>query len=342
MEKSIIELLLEKLQLRYEQDDINKLNEDIAFLKKNNLSKISDRLLSQNKPHKFLETLTELNFTTQLLKGLPLKTNVNIEYEPNNTKRPIDLVIELNNIKYYIQIKSLSNSIRENKQNHIVREIRNQSKQIHCKREFNIRISEEFSKDNVRDLMDFIKSNLDKKDGEKFIFNGNNNVIAEIELLTTDKHFRNHLSLYSFGDMNAVNITGMSKEQIKSALEKAAGAFENISSDNSINLIVSEIKNDRLQAIDFAEALYGTEYSTFKNGKMVNHRDNDGLFLKEDFSKKIASVIVLHRKEYKLRSDYERAICCNPFYDYLRPITDLIHDKIIERFTWIDSGFFES
>lgn len=341
MEKSKIELLLEKLQLRYEQDDIKKLNADIELLQKNNLSKIIDRLLSLNKPHKFLEALTELNFTTQLIKSFPLQTKVNIEYEPKNTKRPIDLVVELHNIKYFIQIKSLSNSIRENKQSYIVREIRNQSKQIHYKRGFNIRISENFSKADVTSLMEFIQKNFDKKDGEKFIFSSDTNH-AEIEFHTADKPFREHLTLYSFEDLEAVNVTGMTKEQVKGALEKAAGAFENNNSDKIINLIVSEIRNDRSQAIDFAEALYGTEYSTFQNGKMLNHRDNDGLFLKEDFAKKIAGVIVLHKKEHRLTSDYERAICSNPSYDYLRSITDLIHDKVIERYTWIEGGFFES
>lgn len=341
MDESKIEELLNKLQLRYEQGDIKTLNENIEFLEKNNLSKLNDRLLSLNKPHKFLETLTELNFTTQLLKSIPSKTKLNIEYEPNNTKRPIDLVIKLGNIKYLIQIKSLSNSIRENKQSQIVKEIRNLAKQIHSNRGFNIRISEEFLKENVSGLMSFIQENFDKKDGEKFIFNGNDNATAEIEFQTADKHFRNHLSLYSFGDMNAVNITDMTKEQVKGALEKASGAFENNSSDEVINLIVSEIRNDGLQAIDFAAALYGTEYNTFQNGRLLNHRDNDGLFLSEDFSKKIAGIIVLHKKEQRLACDYEKVICSNPSHDYLRQITDLIHDRVIERFTWIDNGFFQ-
>ena len=60
MKKNKVELLLEKLQLRYEQDDIKKLNDDIDFLQKNNLSKINDRLLCLNKPHKFLEKTTNL------------------------------------------------------------------------------------------------------------------------------------------------------------------------------------------------------------------------------------------------------------------------------------------
>jgi hypothetical protein len=342
MGKSQIELQLEDLNLRYDQHDIKKLNVDINYLQEKNLSRISERLLSLNKPHKFIETLTEFKFTVQLLKSFPSNAKLSVEYEPNNTKRPIDLVIKYNEINYFIQIKSLSNSIRENKQSKIVREIRKHSKDIHRKRGVIVRISEAFSKEDVSKMMDFIKENLNKNDKEILIFNDNNNVHAEIEFLTPTKSFRNHLSLYSFGDLEAANITGMTKNQVKSALEKAAGAFENNNSDNIINLIVSEIRSDRLQAIDFAEAIYGTENFIIKNGRVITIRLNDGLFLQDDFAKKIAGIIILHKKDDRLTSDYERAICCNPSYDYLRSITDLIHDKVIERFTWIDSGFFES
>lgn len=340
MEKTKIELLLEKLDLRSNQLDVKKLNENIDVLQQWNLSKLSDRLLCSTKPSKFLETLTELNFTTQLIKSFPFNTITSIEYEPEDSKRPIDLVVTLNTTKYFIQIKSLSNSIRENKQSKIIREIRKQIKNISCNRGIMIHASEGFSKDHVSELMIFIKDNIDKKDGEKLMFLDGNNVIAEIEFQTSAKSFREHLALYSFGDLEAVNVTGMTKDQVKKALEKAAGAFEINSSEQTINLIVSEIRSDRSQAIDFAEALYGTEYCTFHNGKMLTHRDNDGLFLEENFAKKIAGIIVLHKREATLSSQYDRAICCNPLHDYLRPITDLIHERIIERFTWIDGSLF--
>jgi hypothetical protein len=341
MAESQIESQLKDLQLRCDEQDVKKLNADMEYLKEKNLESISKRLLSQNKPHKFMETLTELNFTVQLLKSFPSCIELKIEYEPKNTKRPIDLVIHYNSISYNIQIKSLSQSIRENKQSQIVKEIRKISKGIISTRGFNVHISKDFVNENVSEMMSFIKDNLSKKDNEKLIFNGNNNAQAEIEFLTPAKSFREHLYLYSFGDLGFVNITDMTKEQVRSALEKAAGAFDNDSTDNNINLIVSEIRNDRLQAIDFAEAIYGTENLAPINGQLVNVRLNDGLFLEDGFAKRIAGVIVLHKKEDRLTSHYDRAICCNPSYNFMSPITDLIHDKIIERFTWIDGGFFD-
>ena len=126
--------LLEKLELRHDQIDIDKLNEALYYLNEINLSDLCQRLLRSTKPHKFLETLTELNFTVQLLKSFPPSKIFEALYEPKNTKRPIDLVITLDKVNYYIQIKSLSNSIRENQQAQAVKEIRRQIKPILCKR----------------------------------------------------------------------------------------------------------------------------------------------------------------------------------------------------------------
>lgn len=331
--------LLEKLELQHDQSDIERLKEAIDYLHEKQLSDLCKRLLRSTKAHKFLETLTELNFTVQLLKSFPSNQALEIFYEPKDTKRPIDLVVKLDRVNYYIQIKSLSNSIRENQQAQVVREIRKLIKLISTKRGLILRVSENFKKENVSEMIEYIKKNLTKVDGEKFIFNGPDNVIAEIEFHTAEKPFRDHLVLYSFGDLEAVEITNITKDQITAALCNAAGAFEKDSTENNINLIVSEIKSVH-HSIDFADALYGTTFSTFQDGSMRNHRDKDGLYLQENFSKKIAGVIVLHKKGATLAGKYEKVICSNPSYDYIKPIINLVHDRVIERFTWIDDGFF--
>lgn len=333
--------LLEKLELQYDQTDIEKLYASINYLNGKKLSDLSQRLLRSTKPHKFLETLTEINFIVQLLKSFSSSTALEVLYEPKETKRPIDVVIKFDNINYYIQIKSLSNSIRENQQSQVIKEIRRQIKPIPCIRGISIHISNNLKKEHVNEMIDFIKMNLAAHDNKKIIYNGSDNEIAEIEFYTVEKPFRNHLFLHTFGDLEAVDITDMTKDQIKGALNNAAGAFEKNSSNEDINLIVSEIKRAKFQSIDFADALYGTTFLMFQNGKMTNHRNNDGLFLQEDFSKKIAGVIVIHKKEAALTSQYEKVICINPLYNYTQPIINLIHDKIIDRFSWIDNSFFE-
>jgi hypothetical protein len=186
-----------------------------------------------------------------------------------------------------------------------------------------------------------ISQNLNKKDGEKINYYEKNNVRAEVEFKTPKKPKNDHLVIYYFADIGMVNITDMTKDQVKESLINAAGAFETKSTLDNLNLIVVEMLHDQRQAIDFAAALYGTEYHTFKNG-IRTHRDNDGLYLETDFANKIAGVAVLHRKEAFLTSPYEIAICNNPAYDFLDPIKDLIKiDKIIERYTWINGGFFQ-
>jgi hypothetical protein len=339
MENQLRELLV-KLELRHDQVDMDKLKEAIDYLNEKGLSDLCQKLLRSTKARKFLEILTELNFTVQLLNSFPLSKNSEVFYEPKDTKRPIDLVIKLDRINYFIQIKSLSNSIRENKQAQIIREIRSQIRLISSKRGLVVHISENFKKENVSEMIKFIKENLTKIDSEKFTFKAPDNVIAEIKFHAVEKSFRDHLVLYSFGDLEAVEITGITKDQIKGALYNAVGAFEKDSSKQNINLIVSEIKSAH-HSIDFADALYGTTFSTDQNGIMRNHRDIDGLFMQENFSKKIAGVIVLHRKEMTLTSQYEKVVCSNPSYDYIKPIINLIHDRIIGRFTWVGDSFFE-
>lgn len=339
-----IESKIKELNLIYDSEDIKSLFLKLCYLKNNNLEKLASRLLEQNKVSKFPETLTEVNFSFQLLNSLRSnKSGFMAYYEPKTGVRPIDLIIEYNNKKYFIQIKYLSSSIRDNKKNKIVKEIERQSKAIKANRGFSLRVSENFTIDQVNELMGFIKINLRKKDNESFKFSGKNGGNAEIELQTPQNNVRQHLVLYSFGDVKAVDVTGEAKEQVKTALLNAAGAFESNSSAENVNLIVSEITNNRRESIDFAEALYGTEFFTFSNGDSHAraHRKNDGVFQQEDFAKKIAAVIVVHRNNSALVSDYEKVICTNPAYDHINSITDLVHDKIIKRYTWIEGGFFK-
>ena len=335
-----IEAKLKDLNLDYDPDDVKKLASKLEYLKNNNLEKMSNRLLEQNKATKFLQTLTEVNFAFQLLNNLlDKKLNFKVEYEPDVGTRPIDLVVGYNNKKYNIQIKYLSSSVRTNKQNKIVAEIKRQSNAIEANRGFTLHVSQTFTMKNVKNLMEFIKANLSKKDGEGFVFEDSAEAIAHIEFQTPKNKVRKHLVLCGFVISGAQEITGETKEQVKAALQNACGAFNKNNSVNEVNIIVSEITSDRRESIDFAEALYGTEFCTF-NGKLKTHRDNDGLFLQEDFSNKVAAVVVVHRKDNSLISDYEKVICVNLNHDYIQSITDLIHDKIIERYTWIENSFF--
>lgn len=159
-----IEELLNKLEICYTNEDVQKIQSNMLFLNQRELSKISNRLMRQNKQHKFLESLTEVNFTTQLLRSLPANIDMKVEYEPKTQKRPVDLVIRVSDKKYLLQLKSLSNSIRENKQAQILREIRRKIKEIKTDRGFYLRISDIFKIEHVDELLQFISDNFSKSD----------------------------------------------------------------------------------------------------------------------------------------------------------------------------------
>lgn len=331
---------LNKLNLYYEATDVKILHRYMQCLLKYNLDTLISGLLSCNKAIKFLEKLTEVKFAIQLIESIPVKAKFKILYEPPFTKRPIDFYIHFKNKKYFIQVKSLLSSIRESLQQQTINEIRRQELNIPIKRIFNLHVKNLY-KNEVTALMNFIKNNSDKKNEQEFEYvNGKTKVVIYFE---DPKNINiENLTLRGFGDLEAVDITNMTKYQVKDSLRNAADAFEFNTDKSNFNLIVCEIKSDRSQGIDFAEAVYGSEYSYYSNRSksVIRARENDGLFLDDSFKKKITAIIILHRKEDALSSLYEKVICINPQLNDISFVTDLIHDKIIERFTGIYNGFF--
>jgi hypothetical protein len=312
------------------------------LLNNHGLSNLTSKFFKQNKPDKFIEALTEINFTSQLLSSLPSnKLGFKIEFEPQHIGKKIDLEIEYNNKNYKIQIKYLSPSIKENMQTKICDEIKRQSQKVEVNRGVNLKISANFQKNQVKDLIKFIEDNLWRSANEWFSFPGQHNSDVQIQFKTSLNNLKNYLVVYSCEDMNIENVTGMIREQIRKSLLNAVKSFKSCSSDKEINLIVSEIGNNRDEAIDFAEALYGTVGHVIRNGQMLNVRGTDGLFNDEEFSeKKVAGVIVIHRVRSTLASNYEKIICINPSYEYITSITELVHDRVIDHNTWLEEGFF--
>lgn len=96
--------LEKKLKLKFEgfernvlkyKEDIEKLANKMLLLQNYGLSKMNDRLIQQTKIPKFLEMLTEINFTAGLLTANNVSEG-NIFYERkenSNNTRPIDLDI---------------------------------------------------------------------------------------------------------------------------------------------------------------------------------------------------------------------------------------------------------
>jgi hypothetical protein len=102
---------LEDIKIGSTQEDVQRLETNIQLLYDKGLSKLNKRLFSQTKRFHFLSTLTEHNFTANLLK---IKSDIQIHqirYEPNDTgsnKTP-DLNVHIDDVNYWIQLNDSHN-----------------------------------------------------------------------------------------------------------------------------------------------------------------------------------------------------------------------------------------
>jgi hypothetical protein len=165
------------------------------------------------------------------------------------------------------------------------------------------------------------------------------NTLAVISFTTPTDTTLQNLTLGIFGDLGVSDITGLDKGQIKSAFRKAAKGFQAPTTHQLINLIVAESLNPRKNAIDFCEALYGTEFFTAKGWS----RYSDGLFSHIPFSQNTGGVIAIFRNSGELTSTYSKALCVNPEHvSLIEPISKLIKtDRVIYPSTYIEDGFLE-
>lgn len=336
-----LEQWFDDIQIRYASDDISNLKNNIELLKSRGLSSLNDRLFEQTKRIQFLSTLTEHNFAANLLK---LKTDINeknVSYEPSDigNGRP-DLHITYNGVNFIVQIKRFSQLKFRNIQNKIYNDIERELEKIEIGKFVDLRLPNNFTKNDIRSLVNRIQEIALKENNEANVsING-----AVFSLRKPNKLQLNHITFGKLGDLEAVEITGLAREQIKSSLLKAAKAFERDSDRCNINLIVAETNGSSHDVIDLCEALYGSEYSTFdeKTGKALLHRYDDGLYMQDDFSKKVAGVIALRRKNYLLIDEYWQVLCSKPDSDEVIGAIRCVFqiDKTTSRFSELGNGFF--
>jgi hypothetical protein len=336
---------LEDLRIGSTEEDIARLKANISLLEEKELSELNKRLLSQSKRFHFLSTLTEHNFTANLLNANSSIQNQQINYEPNDTggNRPPDLHINSSGINYWIQIKRFSQLKFRNMQSKIYDEIEDRVNSIEVPKFIDLQIASNFTNEDIEALITLIREKSNGDDEIKHTFNGKNK--AEFTFRKPNKLELKNLTFGMLGDIGAIEITGLAKEQIKASLLKAAGAFHEDISQQNINLIVAELDGSSHDTIDLCEALYGTEFITFDptSGKSFLHRDNDGLFNEPEFSKKVAGVISIRRKNNELIDDYWQVICSNTNNKgVIDSVIRLISiDKVVERFSNLGKGFFD-
>lgn len=275
-------------------EDVRKLADNMALLEKRGLSKINKRLIDARKHSKIFETIAEHNFAVMLISRH--SSEVPISYEPDlGTQRPPDFKVETGNITYWIQMKDLSKLERENRQDKLIQKIKEKAKEIEIGKFFSCMLSDDFKEDCVSELITFMKEQAPSAiDGKSVQFTSKNEQRAEITFWSPAKIELSELTLGYAGDLEILNITGLTREQIKQSLLNAVGAFNWEVDESNINLIVMEADNK--EDIDICDALFGTEYEIIDRDKQSWSREGDGLFSKPDFSKKVAGVITIKRK----------------------------------------------
>ena len=99
------------------KDDVKHLAENMKLVEERGLNKLNRRLIDDTR--NIRDTFPEHNFAITLISYH--STEIPLSYEPDEgLRRPPDFKVVIGGIKYWVQIKRLSNLERENRQNKIV------------------------------------------------------------------------------------------------------------------------------------------------------------------------------------------------------------------------------
>jgi len=286
------------------EEDVKKLADNMAILEKRGLGKLNKRLIDSGR--EVWATIAEHNFAVILVSQHC--STIPLSYEPNiGLQRPPDFKVEIGDITYWIQMKDLSKLGRENRQYKIIEKIKIEAKEIKVGKFFSCVLSDDFKEDCLPEIINFIKDKAaSAREEEMFLFKGKNNQKAEVKFWSPAKTELSELTLGLAGDSEMLNITGLSRDQIKGSLRKAVKAFNWEVDPQNINLIVMEVDNK--ETIDICDAFFGTEYEIIGKSNHPWGRQNDGLFDNLDFSKKVAGVIAMKRKPEKQELSPEEEI----------------------------------
>lgn len=292
--------IFEGTRYKATDEDVKKLADNMVLLEKRGLVKLNKRLIDARNHSKIFETIAEHNFAVMLISRH--SSEIPISYEPDlESRRPPDFKVEAENVTYWIQMKDLSKLERENRQDKLIQTIKEKAKEIKVGKFFSCMVSDNFKEDCVPELIAFMKEQAPTVIDVKSVqFTSKNKQRAEITFWAPSKIELSELTLGYSGDLEMLNLTGLTCEQIKKSLLNAVGAFNWRVDGNNINLIV--IEADNKEDIDIGDALFGTEYEMFNSNKghLGWSRKNDGLFSETAFSEKVAGVIAIKRKRERV------------------------------------------
>jgi len=311
-------MIFEGIKWEASDDEIKQLTSNILALEQRGLSPLNKRLTEGGE--KIWDTVAEHNFGYELI-GYH-SCNIPILYEPNEfegrtLRRPIDFVVRKNDITFWIQMKNLSRTERENRQLKAVKKIKRLAQDIKVNKFFWCSLSENFDFSDVEPLVDFISNvAVGSIDEKNYSYPAPNQIKAVVTFWNPNEAVLEYLTLFGSGDLNCVNVTEDSRTQIIGSLTNAAGAFDWDINNKDINLIAMDIGNASHHNIfDVGEAVFGNEFITHStNGKSEAWRENTGFFNDPNFNSKVAGIIAVQRKDYSPVSRYNKLLFVNELF----------------------------
>ena len=321
--------ILEGAGRRFTEDDVSTLASNLLTLESRGLCRLNIRLMQGGRG--ILDTFAEHNLGTELV--LFHDPTVLIDYEPNDgLQRPPDFRVRIGEATFWIQMKRLSISERDNRRNGVISSINRSLELIQVSLYYWFEFSEEFDETDVPDFIEFVSNLASCCEPEvSYHYPSAEGKRAYIRFLAPQNITLNHLTHGGSNDMDLdfINITGEDAKQIRGSLTNAAGAFEWNCDHQTVNLIVME--SDNKYDINIGEAVFGKELWPTSGRDTAWHRDGDGFFNNEEFSGKVAGVIAIRRTAQHLITTYTKTLFINErFQNIMDQIRQLIGiDRVV-------------
>lgn len=197
------------------------------MLSMHGLGKLNDILYNntKNSIRNYTDFIAEHNFGAELIR-YNRSIASSIAYEPASFKRPPDFVINKNDVFFYIQMKKLSESERENKQRKLIDSIKRSFKNITIGKFVSLSLSEDFNSKDANLFSSFLRESVETlPDNTDLQFPPTGSPKIVYSLYPPNKIELQHLTVGTSGNLEWIETTGEAEQQVKNSLSKAIGAF---------------------------------------------------------------------------------------------------------------------
>ncbi|MEH7164714.1 hypothetical protein, partial [Priestia megaterium] len=308
--------MLGKTIYKESEEEIQKLEQQMDLLSQFDLNNLNEILINnaRGSGRNLTDFVAEHNFGAELIR---FDSNNPPLYEPPGYNRPPDFVVSKQGVTFFLQMKKLSESERDNRRNKLIEQVKRSLQTIPVGKFMNIALSEEFEESELESFISFINDSIYSiPDNLNVTYPSGNVQKAIIKFFPPNNIELQHLTVGSTTDMEWLDLTNQAEDQVRNSLTKAIGAFEWDNDEHNINLIVMEA--DSYDDIDISQAVFGNEiYTYLTDGSYRPHRDSDGFFYDSNYSSKICGIIALRRIDKTLISCYNKTLFINEQYSHM-------------------------